>query len=592
MYKKGMIVSVLLLFLLPIVSANNLRVTSTDYVKNVDPCKPASFSFSIENIGTYTETYYLGVDKLSEYAAFSQNPVTLNPSTSQELFAFINADCDTTGSYNLNIIVRALNSRQEVKLPIQLNIIENYDYDLFFGDYYVEGQPIKVANGRFKICEEDVKQLPVIIQNKADVPNSYKISLRGPGFASLTQNSAILNGLQEGAIFINLEPKFMDRRTYSLTTYITSQRGNIKKKGTIILDVEECFKVDVELPKEAMISNCEKSLYNFSIKNIGNYDESFNLYLEAPSWVSIDYDAQEIDANSKKEAVLNLDAPCNKKGTERITIKASSQDHENIEDEKTISMEIIPKSKFYYTVLEVPRYNKIRYNAEELPIKITNNGLREVQYLLSLTAPDWIDIEPRTLPLEKEETANPKLVFDINESVEEGDYDVIINANANGAEYSKEIKIKLRKEYLPDKIARVLNWIEYYLYYLIAGVILIAILIPTGIHLNRFLRKRPEQVKSALKWAYMVLAGIIVLGGIGYFAAYLIKMCFAGIKELLSGFFSNYIWYIVAGLIIAAVVITALVVRDKWLLKLKERIMKEGSKGTSIRKKGSKKKKR
>ena len=590
MHKKVLITGILLLLLLPMVAAN-LRLSSVDYIKNTYPCKAASFSFSIENTGLYTETYYLGIDKFSEYTTFSYNPVVLNPATSLELFAFINAGCDITGSYNLNIIVRTLNSQQEVKLPIQLNIIENYEYDLLFGEYYVEDETIELSDGNYKVCEEGTERIPIVIDNKADVPNSYKLSLRGPKFASLTQNSAALNGLQKGVVFIDLEPKFEDRDTYSLTTYASSQRGDIKKKKTISIDVVECFKVDVELPEEAIISNCETSLYNFSIKNTGNYSETFNLYLKGPSWVSIDYDAEEIDSNDNEEAILELDAPCNKKGKEEISVKAISQDHDNIEDEKTISMKIIPKNKFYFTTIDIPRYNKIKYDAEELDLLIRNKGLREVDYSLSLVAPDWVDIEPDSFTLKPEGNGIAKLVFDLNEDIQEMNYAVTITANANGAEYSEEIILKLREEFLPDKINRAFNWLNFNLYRIIALIILIAMLIPAGIQVTKYIKNNSRQVKGVLKWVYMVLVAGIVLTGIGYFLKQFgwANINFTGIKDTVFSFFSNYVWYIVAGFIVAALVIAGLVVRDKLMSKPKKVVTKQISRKKSIVKRVSKK---
>jgi uncharacterized membrane protein len=604
MTKKILLIGFLLLFLVPIVSAGNLRVISTDYIKSINPCKPASFGFTIQNIGAYSETYYIMVDQFGEYASFSQNPVGLNPSTGQDVFVFINPDCDTTGEYKFNIIVSALNSKEAIMLPVQLNIIENYDYDLLFGDYYAENQPIQASDGNYKVCEEDTKQIPIIVQNKGDLTNSYRISLRGPRFASLTQDTAVLNALQKGAILINLEPKIGHKESYFLTTYVTSQRGNIKKSGTINVNVEECYDVGVGLPKEAVISNCEQSSYEFNIENKGTHAESFNLYLEAPEWVSLNYDAKEIDANSNATATLNFDAPCDKKGTEELTITANSQQHEKIKDTKALALKVIPQNKFYHAIIAAPRRNSIRYDAKEIPIKITNNGFKEISYSLSFVGPEWADIEPRTITLKQKETGDAKLVFNIGEDAEENNYLAAINVTASGASYSKEIVLKLRKAFFSDYVhwffEDISGWISYYLYYLIAGAILLVGLALVWNPVKRFHYNRSKKFKLVSKFFYIVIIVGIILGGISYLVFFFdwTKIDFNKIGESLYGFFSTYMWYFIAGLIALGVIIWLLVIYEKKKCskskkkKVKKVNNKSKKKVKSKKKKSSKKKKK
>ncbi|MBW2980932.1 hypothetical protein KY360_05950 [Candidatus Woesearchaeota archaeon] len=577
MSKKILLMTgMLLLFILPAVSASSLRIISTDYAKTIYPCNPISFGFTIQNIGGYAETYYLNVDQFGGYTAFSQNPIRLDPYRSQELFAFITPGCDITGSYTFNIIVKALNSNQEVMLPIQLNIINNYNYGVSFGEYYIENQPVQVSSdGYYKICEEDIGYIPIIIENNAYIQNSYKIALNAPRFASLTQDSAVLNGLQDGVIFIRLEPKLKNKGTHFIAAYVVPQRGDAKKTGTVRVDVEECYDVGLDLPKEATVAGCELSAHELNIKNKGSYDNTFNLYLEAPGWVSLDYNAQEINAGSSSTATLNIDAPCDTKGTETVVISANSQEHENIKDAKTLALEVIPQGRFYHAIIDAPKQTNIRYDAKELPIKVTNNGFKEITYSLSLTAPEWVDIEPKTITLKPKETAYPKLVFNINEEVEENDYTATITAAVGAVAYSKDVGLRLKNEFFSQKIAA---WLNYYLYYLIAGFVLLIVLVLVGILVKgKFGRKKTKKpritasiksrkkvskptgklellnkLKSVDKYVYIAATAVIILGAIAYL-----------IREVLSGFLSIYIWYIIAGLVILAVILGILITLDK-----------------------------
>jgi uncharacterized membrane protein len=596
MIKKIVAAIALLLFLVPVVSAYNLRVTSTDYAKTIYPCKPVSFGFTIQNTGLFTETYYLMVDNFQDYTTFSQNPIKIAPGYGQQAFAFVSPSCDINGNFNFNIVIRALNSGQQITLPVQLNIIEYYDYSLSYGDYYVENEPIEGSDGNYKICEEDTKQIPILIQNNADVLNSYRIALNGTKFAEISQKSAVLEGRQKGVVFINLEPKMGDKGKYSLITYSNSERGSIRKAEKAIVEVEDCYDVEVNLPKEAVISDCEQSSYEFSIENKGKYEEAFELVLESPDWVSLDYNFNNIGANAQASAFLKFNVPCGKEGKYKISVIGVSKEHENIQDRKYMSITLVPQYKFYNTLINAPNKQGIRYWTKEMPFKVTNNGLKEISYSLSLTAPSWVDVEPKTFTLNPKETTNAKLIFSPNQDVEENHYAMSINASTGGALYSKNMVIQLKEKYISDHLyiffSGVWKWIVYYVYYIIAIPILLAILIPSGIFVKRFLVNRKEKVKAFGKFLYMIVAPLIMLGGAIYFVAqYAVRKFSTGfelteVKEHVFGFFSSYVWYIVTGFIILAVTLGALAIKEKRLSSSKK------SKKNKPKKKRSKKKRK
>ena len=116
-------------------------------------------------------------------------------------------------------------------------------------------------------------------------------------------------------------------------------------------------------------------------------------------------------------------------------------------------------------------------------------------------------------------------------------------------------------------------------------------LIPAGIQVTKYIKNNSRQVKGVLKWVYMVLVAGIVLTGIGYFLKQFgwANINFTGIKDTVFSFFSNYVWYIVAGFIVAALVIAGLVVRDKLMSKPKKVVTKQISRKKSIVKRVSKK---
>lgn len=591
--RKIICITALLLIILPIVYAGNLRISSTDYAKTVNPCEPSSFSLTIQNSGSYTEVYYLSVDAFSGYTTFSQNPVQLNPSTAQQVYVFVSPGCSISGVYDFNVIVSTLNSQQQAMLPVRLNIRGNYDYITAFGNYYVENEPIVESDGYYKICEEDTQNIPLIIHNNAGLTNSYKISLNAPKFAALMQDSMVLKSSERGAVLINLHPNLGDERTYYITANVIPQVGGEPQSKKLRLDVEECYGVRISLPKEFVVSNCEQTAYTLNIHNEGKYDETFNLYLlNAPEWVSVDYNANEIKVNGSAFATLNLDVPCGVKGTERLSIAVSSQAHENVKDTKKLAIDIVPQGEFYNTVIGIIGSTKIKQDSRELPIEITNKGLKEQEYSLSIEAPDWASIEPKTLKLGQDETGNARLILSLNESVEENDYAIAINAAVGGVTFSNEVVLKLRNTFFSDKISslfgRIWNLVMYYLYYMIVGVILLIGLVFVAKPVVRSIRakaakkaakraraapksakkagKKVKKAKSKLSKAVYITASVIAVLIVLAYA--IVNLDSEDIKNGFVSFFTYYIWYLLAGLAILAGILWLLIKYERYKLSV------------------------
>ncbi len=598
MLRKSLVILALFLFILPIVSASDLKIISADYSKTIKPCETATFSFVIQNIGANAETYYLGIDYLTNYASFSQNPVVLGPSQSQEIVASISPACEITGNLKLNILVSSLSTNQQVLFPIELSIAEDYDYEMTFGKYYSQGQPIEVSDGRYTICEADTRYIPLIIENEASTANSYKIGLRGPGFASLTQNTAVLGTGQQGVVFIALQPKVGDEKAYTIAVYVTPEKGKIEKIGAITIDVEECYGVEVNLPKEAIIANCEESHYTLGIHNTGKYPGSFDMLLSAPEWITLSYSPKSVNPDGTANATLNFNVPCEEEGKEKISVKAVSQTHQDIEDVKKMVLKVVPQNEFYHAVIDAPSSEKIRYDAENVEVQITNHGFEEIEYTLSLNAPNWVDIQPKKLTLKEGETGTATLALSLNDAIEENDYLVAIEASAGSAVYSESIVLKLRHAFLSDKLSSFFTnagrWLRYWMYYIIAFILLIAVIVMLAILIKRKMadpafREKideiksisfPKQLKIAL-WSFLAIVVAAILIFYVDFSSFSISV----VKATLFGFVSTYIWFIIAGLAILAVVLFFLINRDK---KIYAELKKQARRNKAKKKKSKK----
>jgi len=89
------------------ISLENLNINPITPELESDPCEEVSFYYDLTNIGTFQDTFDLGVDPFGEYATFNMNPVTLLPGDTKRIILTTTADCDVHGDTDIYFLAQS-----------------------------------------------------------------------------------------------------------------------------------------------------------------------------------------------------------------------------------------------------------------------------------------------------------------------------------------------------------------------------------------------------------------------------------------------------------------------------------------------------
>jgi len=182
--------------------------------------------------------------------------------------------------------------------------------------------------------------------------------------------------------------------------------GEIKTVEHEII-VENCHSTSVNVePETQKICSCEKKTIALNISNNGNYLENYKINVEGPAakWVNLSSDTLTIDRHSSKTIEAYVYTPCDVEGNYEINFVVKS-DSPYAQATKTSSINVV--QCYDYTLNTEKTYYKI-CEAEELgiPVTIKNLGTKNNNYNINLYAPDWANIDKKTLAVNEGQENN------------------------------------------------------------------------------------------------------------------------------------------------------------------------------------------
>ncbi len=276
------------------------------------PCTPAVFSFTLKNIGTFTDTYTISVsDELADSITLSQNPVTLAPQQMQTIYLYVNAACSVYGGYEIPIAVISTSTKQSSELQLELNLQQEcYDYDVKVGKAIVPGnasQPFQEYSGLYEICENELQTIPVLVTHPSNISNTYLVKLGGDEMASLDVNEFSLSRNQQTFVQILLHPPEGFNATEALDLSITTAQGDFAKRGALYVKAESCYLPEVEESTAAI--NYSGTISFFSVTNRGTKPAKYKLSIEGEEWIKPATNLVEFKRGESKKIGITTTPP-------------------------------------------------------------------------------------------------------------------------------------------------------------------------------------------------------------------------------------------------------------------------------------------
>ena len=595
-----------------------------------------AYRFDIKNSGNALESYNLSLDRFYEYAAFSQNPIIVEPEQSQIAYAYLTIPCSIDGSYTPNLIAKAESTGIITKIPFQIDIKPCFGYSIKLGndiDLH-NATPVSFAEheGGYSICNGDSRAMPILAVNNKNASTKLNIGVKGEKWGYLSAKSLEIGANQAGAAYLILTPPIEKEGKYSFILNVGD--ANNKFSSEINVDVKKCysFGVNIEKDKDRLCGGEEKN-YSVNVENNGNKLAYLNLTAEGAEWAAItrNFIGLKPDGEGKLELIINPAA--NESGSFNIKVSASLTENSGIKEDDGINVEVKTKEDCYKADVEIVT-KRITYKPTAIPITIKNSGIKKADYSISLEAPSWVSVNPSFLTINPGKGSSILLNTAPSEETAEGAYNLTLKLSAEGIVYSKKIELQLKKENLAvKKIKEIIWYIRYYIY--LALILAVIILLIYGPIKSKIIKikgeieearerekekkekeetkeeEKTEEIKKAeltaegetkgaaksrkrrigsyilLIWSIIFALGVVIYSFISFDLIGRIKnIKIAEFFPVAKGIFGQYLYYIIGGAVLLLLIAILLIIR-----KIKRKKTKKGNK-KEAKKEAAKKKKR
>jgi len=272
------------------------------------PCSLLFYEFQIKNTGSFSEVYKLDIEEsYKKWATLTADTIILGPEEKSSFSLYITSSCESYGSHKIDLQISSENSQLKASYPLEINILPCFNYSLGLGEYTLEDETFifkEHPSSIYNLCEEELKIVPVLIENKADISNTYYLTLYGKKWAYLENDKLELNKSQKGIVNLVLNPKKIENKNYSMLLNIEALRGGITKDKPFSVNLEECYLPSITSQKKIKIDYSEIKT-PVTIENKGNKRAIYSLFIEGEDWVKVEPSSIVIEPNKEETVYLH-----------------------------------------------------------------------------------------------------------------------------------------------------------------------------------------------------------------------------------------------------------------------------------------------
>ncbi|HIH51173.1 MAG TPA: hypothetical protein HA250_02315 [Nanoarchaeota archaeon] len=405
--------------------------------KSTCPGEVASYKAILRNIGRFTEDYSLSVDGQAKgFTTLSDSSVRLLPGQEKDVYAFVNPPFDVGGVHDFTLSARSASGITSSQARI--NVLPCYNY------------AFTSEKSSYEICEAEKLSIPLALENKGSVANSYKMSSSGSAFASLNRGLISLAPGQTAVAELIFSPSFGTQGEFPVKVNIEGALGKESKVLPINVKVKKCYDAQLDIAPETLaLCNTFSSRQNVLIKNTGEFSNKFTLSVSGASFATLDREVADLSAGESVIATLAL-APDEKtpagnygvvvKMTDPIS-KISSSDTLKV---TTITREqcFLPGISLSQKVVEVPKDS-----AAAISFTVENRGREPAEYVLALSgnALQFSQINPSLVKVSPGESESVFLHVAPTLATAEGAYRITVTARLKESQVyaSETVDIKV-----------------------------------------------------------------------------------------------------------------------------------------------------
>src|SRR3989344_7076583 len=222
---------------------------------------------------------------------------------------------------------------------------------------------------------------------------------------------------------------------YSLNLVASNQQET--KTIPFKINVENCHNLQMNGENSKEICSGVITSYTYQLTNLGNYDETYNLNLKGPNFITLSQDLISL----KKGESKNFFAYVNKNSeSSSFTISASNQFGTA---EITSGLDV--NSCYDFTVSADKDFvNFCEHSEESIILTLTNTVINQDKYDITADGPQWVNIEQQSLILNPQQSGDIKLILNPDYNVK-GNFDIKITIKSKDIIKTTTLKTQVNK---------------------------------------------------------------------------------------------------------------------------------------------------
>lgn len=377
-------------YLINVESCHNVQIYTVESSKNSCPGKLTTYQFTIENTGIYTEDYILSTEgSAKNWATLSKRTLKLVPEGSETIQVYIKSPLNEIGTFDFSLTAESKYSDAIATKNAEIILESCYDYS------------IRSAKEVYSFCDNTHAKIPILIKNEGLETNTINLNVEGTSWVTLENKQVTLEEGESKEINLVIFPTYYVTGEYPIRITGVGEVGALLVDYELMLQIRSCFvtNLDISLNKDAICEQAIKS-YEVSLTNAGEYSQPYSVYIDGPSWATLDKSFVELESGESEQILLSVSAP-QEPGEYEIKVIAQSQQPSQTSGEDTLFLEIISK-EICFSIDVSAELNEIdiaRGEGALLPITISNNGQEEAVYELEVfgAGASFAQLTPGTL---------------------------------------------------------------------------------------------------------------------------------------------------------------------------------------------------
>ena len=404
------------------------------------PCSPVVYTATLRNRGQYLESFQLSVEgPIKNTVTLSDSVLNLNSGENKTFTVYVNTSCNS-GKYDFTIKARATTSSAINEVKATLDVRPCYEYSL------------EVPQNYYSICEHSSLQIPLTIRNEGTANNKILLNFKGPSWSALNKNEAELKIGFNDIVNISANPDFRETGNFTLYIEAMSTLGYVKKTAEIKITVEKCYDVFLNIVNEKdKICNGIPTKYEFSVKNTGKFNNTYNLGIKGPDWISIDKSSISLDSGEEKSIALSANpSTTSKAGAYEIAVNAIDP-ISMVESKDVLEITSITVEDCYKAAITTDKdvISVAPDSAATVLLNLENQGVNNNSYIIDISgaASSFVQVNPGIITLQPGKAETVYLYISPPLNTEESLYEITISARLKDTTIlsSKKLGINVTK---------------------------------------------------------------------------------------------------------------------------------------------------